>query len=337
MNTLSQNKKRVYWIDALRGLAMLFVIIGHNCAGATEYFVLTSPIKIPLFFAITGYVMNIRGGDTKGFFKNLFWKLAIPWFCLSLLPLKLCKALIQLSSSTAGRYLYEFVSGGILWYMPCCILAEIMQFFIRKHCKGPIRYGVMLLISSAGLMLSRYQIAGFAGFNTACIAQAFIMLGLFLREVRIEQKKAVAATGFLLYAAGVALTLILFPDQCLDVHTNSYYSLPICIMMILTGCTLCFLLAERADKQWSFSKRNPLVFIGQNTLVFYMLSSYVIKVWNKGMAFLRIDVPQGPMKVVLNTIVMCAGCAAIAMLFNRFIPVIVGKKNAQSIFRKKAH
>lgn len=41
---------RKNWIDALRGLAMLFVLYGHLVHGWNEYFVFTSAIKIPLFF-----------------------------------------------------------------------------------------------------------------------------------------------------------------------------------------------------------------------------------------------------------------------------------------------
>ena len=142
----NEGRKRKYWIDALRGLAMVFVIFGHHCPEFNEYFVITSPIKIPLFFAITGYVFNERNGDTKSFLKNLFWKLIIPWLFLSLLPLKVLNAVIHLSAASAWRYIYEFISGGVLWYMPCCILAEVIQFFARKFCKGYSRY-ITIIIS----------------------------------------------------------------------------------------------------------------------------------------------------------------------------------------------
>ena len=48
-------RERKLWIDALRALAMLFVIFGHQVGNYIPYYVFTSPIKIPLFFMITGY------------------------------------------------------------------------------------------------------------------------------------------------------------------------------------------------------------------------------------------------------------------------------------------
>ena len=64
-------KPRKNWIDGLRGLAMLFVLYGHLAGGWTEYFVFSSAIKIPLFFAITGYVFKVRSGRSLEFIKNL--------------------------------------------------------------------------------------------------------------------------------------------------------------------------------------------------------------------------------------------------------------------------
>lgn len=64
-------KGRKIWIDGLRGLAMVFVLYGHLVNDWSTYYVFTSPIKIPLFFANTGYVYKTREGDFKRFLKNL--------------------------------------------------------------------------------------------------------------------------------------------------------------------------------------------------------------------------------------------------------------------------
>lgn len=323
----SQGKSRKYWIDALRGLAMLLVIFGHHCPEFTEYFVITSPIKIPLFFSITGYVFNGRDGDVKGFFKNLFWKLIVPWFFLSLLPLKLIIAASQLSVTSAGRYIYEFISGGILWYMPCCILAEIIQFFVRKFFKGRCRYAVMLVIAALGLILSHFEIGTFAGFNTACIAQIFIAIGLWLKEENVlrDKRELALGIGIALYVIGIIVTLVAYPGQNLDVHTNSYYNLLICALMIAVGCSVCFIGVEWFDRRHPIKKNNPLVFIGQNTLVYYMLCSYVIKVWNKGLELIHLSIQDGPAEWIVNTVIMCIGCAVLAIMINRFAPLLVGK------------
>lgn len=59
--------KRKIWVDLLRGFAMLLVIMGHIAKTESIFFLLTSPFKMPLFFAITGYVFNDRGETPKSF------------------------------------------------------------------------------------------------------------------------------------------------------------------------------------------------------------------------------------------------------------------------------
>ena len=60
---MEKAEQRKDWIDVLRAIAVLFVIYGHMGRGMWLYYVSTSPIKIPLFFAISGYLFNERDGD----------------------------------------------------------------------------------------------------------------------------------------------------------------------------------------------------------------------------------------------------------------------------------
>ena len=62
--------KRKAWIDALRALAIIMVVLGHQVKGEDAYFLFTSPVKMPLFFAISGYVFNMHDGNSQLFWKN---------------------------------------------------------------------------------------------------------------------------------------------------------------------------------------------------------------------------------------------------------------------------
>lgn len=54
-------KKRENWIDIVRAIAMLFVVIGHSYGkSGTVYYVLTGPIKMPLFYIVSGYFLNVN-------------------------------------------------------------------------------------------------------------------------------------------------------------------------------------------------------------------------------------------------------------------------------------
>jgi fucose 4-O-acetylase-like acetyltransferase len=54
---MSFQMKRLEWLDALRGLGMIFVIIGHMTVPEfVQKFVYS--FHMPLFFAISGYLYN---------------------------------------------------------------------------------------------------------------------------------------------------------------------------------------------------------------------------------------------------------------------------------------
>ena len=82
-NALNEQKARLDWLDVLRAMAMLFVIYGH-ISKLGEFYLFTNPIKIPLFFAISGFLMYGREGNPKVFFSRMLKRIIIPWLILAL-------------------------------------------------------------------------------------------------------------------------------------------------------------------------------------------------------------------------------------------------------------
>ena len=127
----AETVKRKQWVDALRALAIIIVLLVHSsreCENWYIYNVFIGPIMIPMFFAISGYLFNIREAKQLPFFKNLFFKMILPWFVLSLVWAR--AVLIPFKGFTPyyTEQLWNFISGKTVWYLPCCIIAEIIQF-----------------------------------------------------------------------------------------------------------------------------------------------------------------------------------------------------------------
>lgn len=324
------NQKRKAWIDGLRGLAMIFVLYGHFASGWTEYFVFTSAIKIPLFFAITGYVFKTRDGNFQRFVKNLAIKIGIPWIVLTLLPIKILYRMIRLDFLGAAKYLYTFISGGVYWYMPCCILAEIIFFMIVKHGKH-IRSVVFLAIAVSifGFILAALRVGCFAQFRVACIAQAFMVIGYLFRQNEQNRyfqnnERVIYICASVLYLILGIATLIFYPHQCMDVHVSRYYNLPICMGMIITGLTAVFILFRKYYK-----KDGVLSFVGQNTLVFYMLGAQCKSATISILTKLHFPLAKNPFVWFLLLLLVCVECAVLSCIMNRVCPLFVGKRKVK--------
>lgn len=330
-NLQNTRRKRKDWIDALRAMAMFFVVLGHQIKGKTAFFVFTSPIKIPLFFMITGYVFNYNRKSTAAFFKNLFFKLIVPWLCLTV-PFVFFTSPSNWAAAVP-KGLIDILTGVVAWYMPCCVLAEIVWFFICKLCKKPLLISLAACtIALAGYILSYFHLLDFAQINTAMIAQFYILFGylfkLFEKKIARLNWIHLSLLAVLYIGLGI-LSLVLWPDTYIDVHNNFYYCYPLTIAMIIIGCFTVFAAAGRVGEKESFRMPRIISFLGQNTIVYYLMHSRNISLLTFALSLLHIELPF----VVLVCCKMIAAyvlCGIEAAIILRVCPWILGRKRIPS-------
>lgn len=327
-NKVFINTQRKLWIDELRGIAMLLVIYGHFAKTWNNYFVFTSPIKIPLFFAITGYCFSFKDGNVKKWIHNILTKLVLPWVVLSLVWLKIPYAIIRGDISSCSNYILQFISGDTLWYMPCCIWAEIIHFTIRKNSKKySIEIFMTVLATILGFVLAYLNIGNFMRMNTALIAQSFIMIGVLLRDIKVKAEcRNLLVLGVLFYILLGLLSIFLYPGTSIDVHKNSYYNIVVVYGMIFLGISVLFILFSQLKRT-----SKVLIFIGQNTLVYYMLNPYAWKLVRKCLDLLNVKLMENLVGYAIQTVTTCMMCAVIAIIINNCFPEIMGKQRNKQI------
>lgn len=315
------NTSRKGWVDALRGLAILLVMYGHCIDNMPGYFILTSPVKMPMFFAISGYVFTISGlGD---FVKKLFRKVIIPWLFLGLLP-----SVLMIPFKGVNNVLEMFMnmlSGKELWFFPCFIVGEIIHYFIRLFCKTPIWIAIASFVCmTVGLALHHLDLLSYAMFNRALVVQPFFLVGFFFRSY---EKKLTDIrwpwifSAFIVYICLCFLSNIIFPGQMLDVHLNRYYNLPYCLLLVYLGLFILFTAGSKSDfRSWIMS------FIGQNTLVLYIWHILAFHLLIHGVSFLGWQMPYNGWTAIIKVVWACLICGVCAVILNRYLPFAVGKK-----------
>ncbi len=111
---------RVEWLDILRGLGILFIVLGHIvgagchlsqgftqefCEGAYKYFY---AFHVPLFFVVAGMTFNRQ--PWKDFFKKRFFRLLVPYFIFGVMAATIYSLTTSVStelltaSDTTGYY-----------------------------------------------------------------------------------------------------------------------------------------------------------------------------------------------------------------------------------------
>lgn len=144
--------KRKTWIDAARGFAMLFVIFGHvgnelaaNGVEANWLFSLIvqliNPVKVPLFFAVSGYLFSTKADDTLSFVKKMLKSRLVPYVIWGTFMGVLAFGMdfAKTGFDTAGilpllceNYIFLLFAGNLIWFIPCLIVTELIFFAINK-------------------------------------------------------------------------------------------------------------------------------------------------------------------------------------------------------------
>jgi len=303
---------------------MLFVIWGHMSPNQ-EFYIFTSAIKIPLFFAITGYVFNNQEGNWKHFLFGVLRKLVVPWLFLAIFPI-FCLSLLKGFSYFVNETV-DVLTGEAVWYMPCCIVAEIIWFCILKFSKK--QSGILMLVLICfvmGYFFAKHSILDFLMINRALVVQLYISFGYFYKvyeeKLSILSNKTVVICDAL-YILLCVLSLILFPGQNMDIHKNQYYNVFYCLILIFVGVGCMFMTFSRIKKLPEI-----IGFIGKNTLVYYMWSSYIIAIFSKVIGTLNLDYMFEKSICLIGG---CVGCAIASIVLNKYLPEVLGRKRVVRI------
>lgn len=316
---MSGNIKRKPWVDSLRALALLMVVFGHCARGEYNLFAFTNPVKMPLFFAISGYLLSIEGKTFKKNVLKLWQRIIVPWLLLgSVILIPIC-----IMKGNWGVHFFNLIVGyDIWWFLPCFVFGEMIYFTIRNTIPtSSLQLYVSLILSFVGLMLAKYNVLDILSINTALISQFFFAIGGtikcnedFLKRIRI----CIPTITLVLYFAFCMIGIHYYPDKVIDVHLNKYFDIPFNGICILIGLFALFSIFARIKTFPTW-----LVYIGKNTLVIYMLHNWIIVLLKEIIVIINVDFNKWVTYAIL-TITSLVICCVVCACINKYFPFLAG-------------
>lgn len=134
---------RLAWIDTLRGMAMLLVVIAHTELGVSNWLYV---FHVPLFFLISGILSGLtpRRPFAETIRRRAF-SLLLPYLCFSLLGTACLALQAQLRHQTSLSSLLQdqlvalilALRGtspfhGDLWFLPCLYVTELVHQLLSR-------------------------------------------------------------------------------------------------------------------------------------------------------------------------------------------------------------
>lgn len=300
-----QSSQRLEWIDALRGLGMIFVIVGHMTVPAIIQQAIFS-FHMPLFFFISGYLY--KGNYSKQWILKKADSLIVPYIIYSFIVLLVFYSLGKCNICEVGKNILSGNGIGITWFLTCLFAVELIGGFVasRKMFSGKnAKWGLVVFMAIIGWLMPRFGIPDVFKCNVIFAAMAFWLSGNILRDVTIKA-----------FCIPVALMLGgLFVFQRVDMNSARFGNLFLFYGTAMGSIITLIWGFKRFSIQWK-----PLSFIGRRSLEFMCLHAVIPMVLTFIVARSGYEVPKCVMRVVSLSAVVFAAWA-----IHRYSKVLSGR------------
>ena len=303
-----RDSQRIEWIDALRGLGMIFVIVGHMTVPDLVHRLAYS-FHMPLFFAISGFL-----------YKNQFSQ---NWFLRkvdSLMAIYFIWSGIMLSIFLyIGRYqlwggLKLLVSGngiGVTWFFVCLFFVEIFGAFIVNKTRWMTNtlcsVITICIVALIGYLVPLLEIPPVYKSNTIFAALSFWLFGYFMKN-----KWSKLSALHLIFAVIFAS---LFGVQRIDMNSAQFGNGFLFYGTALGFVVMLFWMFQKFSIQWK-----PLSFIGRRSLEFMCLHSIIPIMLTFIVTKFECEIPKFIMRIISLSVVVFA-----AWIIHKYSKVLSGR------------
>lgn len=278
--SVAHSARRIDWVDTARGIGIIFVVLGHHHDHPLYSYIYS--FHMPLFFFLSGMMFkNTSGQDFSTFALRRARTLLIPYFIFAPLLFAVWWALgtfvdprvlegYSLTKNIIGIFYaqgqLDYMRWGVeLWFLPCLFLTSLAYFFIARL---PLLYQFVSVVVCALAGLALLHLLPFRlpwSVDIGLVALGFVWVGQQVSgwlQARQMSWKAVVILAILL-----AINIIGFElnPVRVDLFLGNYGNYVWFYLSAVSGCLFYTLLARLLPPV------TVLVFIGVNSLVFYML------------------------------------------------------------------
>ena len=282
---------RLDYIDALRGLAILFIVFGHipmYCYHTDETFTscrsFTSLVQLPIFFFVSGFVFRIKTLSIKGgnkFILNKFRQLIIPATIIGSIYL-------TLHDNNYTQIIYDKFKGGY-WFtftlFELIIIQYIWEIFTEKiHIRNNNKpyYTTSLCLATILYIFSLPTISAKLGDFSSIIGSTmfryylYFLLGNIVRNnlkliIQWKYKNQMTAIIILIFFILFIINQMSYKFSGILFHLN--------LILLESSSLVVVVMVFYKYRQYFSSSHciaNTLTFLGKRTLDIYLLHYFFL-------------------------------------------------------------
>ena len=288
--------KRIEWVDLVKGITILLVIVGHTLG--TDDFErnllrgMIFSFHMPLFFIMSGYTYRFSCSEEEFFkkAKKAFRYLIIPAIVLYIIKVFI-NAIHYFNSIKWNTYIAEkinvwiYASGvdvkvqnstisgiGILWFLIVLFVGRTLSDYVHlkmsNRGKNLVR-NISILSCIVGIICSKVQWLPLS-FDIVLAIMPFFFFGDYLKKVDMCKKKLIR--GSLAFGIwGIAFLGGFITNQYMELACRRYTCFPLCYIAAVAATMFISYLCVGLSK---YKVVTPLIYLGKNSM--YMLWIHVM-------------------------------------------------------------
>lgn len=272
-------KQRIYYLDNVKGFAILLVVLGHilpmntNCVSVWLY-----SFHLPVFYIVSGILQSIKEHNEispKAYVYKKAKGVLYPYFVFSIMAIAILafKSILRHDfDPTIGAFIetISLLGYSALWFLPSFLFSELLFFFIvrcKKNFQLVFLIAALLISGLMGVFDFRESLGRLAVlyyfFGRVLVGLIFIAIGYYVNQIR--KKYILSEKRCMLGVIGtVFFTVNIFTSQMnpgTDIHFFLLGNPALFYANAIIGSYGVILLFE------AIKSKTPLVFYGRNSLI----------------------------------------------------------------------
>lgn len=315
-NRLVRQADRQNYIDVMRGIGILLVMLGHSIATINEPTnKLILSFHMPLFFFISGMLFYNREFKKPGkFFYGKFRRLIVPQIVMALITIVVSIIIDVILTKDLSLKNVQYLGAFDAWFLIALFIVDSVMYVVLKISKKPIYLICLTVVFFIGFLLLSYKEFHI---QQALCALFFAMVGYLSKkylDLYALKYSNFMGIGFLLLAVTAILTKFNSP---VAMYMNDYGNKLLFAVTAIIGILAIF------DISVTIEKVKILQFFGINSLIVYVTHAAILRVLHKAITVIGLphDVYPNYYIVFLSLLVIEIG---VVWLVNKMCPWLFG-------------
>lgn len=286
----SKTREREVWIDAVKGLGILLMILGHMQIGPVIRNFIYS-FHMPMFIIISGYLFR-GGGDFINYCKRKVKGLLFPYLLMNIgalftrwvfLKMTGCftwegaggiakmQLLIMLGGNSFYKGMLTFIeSVGPMWFVPFLFCINIVYYLVSKIKWKSETFEMIgetilfIFMGYVGLYIGT-QIAFLPwSIDAAMVGLICYHMGVLIKKLQLFEKKY---TPVIWIVCGLVWLLLYQKLGGVAFATREYTYYPLCIIIAIAASFFIMYIVKVAEYRFKMKKAlKPFAWVGENAI-----------------------------------------------------------------------